>query len=856
MQTKLITIYLFFSVLVNTTSTAQEIGASLPKKIDPAARYLFYLHGAVVSFVGDNGINRGAPEWGPYQFSAILDSLRRRGFNVISEIRDKDQQTGYFVEKMSSQIDSLLNAAVPAGNIVVVGASAGWDIGIRVSAKKKNRDLKFVIMGGCWPFTYKDYLDIDLYGHFLSIIESTDPHATCYRVFEGRKNLSSHQEIMLNTGLSHGFFYRGRAVWMDPLVNWFHKKTPEADICIYGATSAGIIAAYTAKKLGKTVIVVDPAKHIGGLTTGGLGFTDIGNKYAVTGLGLDFYRRLGKRYGKFESWIFEPHVAGEIFKEYMDAAGITVLQERPLQKVISENKTIRELQFTNGEKIRAKMFIDCSYEGDLMAKAGVSYTVGRESNAKYGETYNGVQLRDKHQFPEGVDPYKIPGRAESGLLWGISPAALDAAGTGDKKVQAYNFRICLTEDPANSIPISRPGNYDSTKYELLLRVLDKKPATSLQAFLKIDRMPNRKTDINNNGAFSTDMIGMNYDYPEADAAMRALITQQHADYVKGFLYFIGHDPRMPAHLRNEMLKWGYPKDEYTDNDHWSPQMYVREARRMIGEYVMTQANCEGKELVKDGIGMAAYTMDSHNCQRLVVNGMVKNEGDVQIGGFGPYPVSYRSIIPKTGECNNLFVPVCLSASHIAYGSIRMEPVFMVLGQSSAVAACEAIDAGTTVQQVNVARVQQILKSNPLADGSEPSILIDNADSSKVRTTGAWTLKQRTGFGPSALTADEPSKEKRMVQFLPGISTTGYYKLYTYFLPSYPKAASRSHVIIFNGKKQQKIPVEKSAIQVQGQTSGEWLYLGRYQLNQKSWIAIDATGADGAVVADAILLVPD
>jgi hypothetical protein len=213
-------------------------------------------------------------------------------------------------------------------------------------------------------------------------------------------------------------------------------------------------------------------------------------------------------------------------------------------------------------------------------------------------------------------------------------------------------------------------------------------------------MPNNKTDINNNGPFSTDMIGMNYDYAEADYATRKKITDEHTDYIKGLLYFIGHDPRMPEHLRNQMLKWGYPKDEYTKSDHWSPQMYVREARRMVGQYVMTQANCEGKEVVQDGVGMAAYTMDSHNCQRLVVNGMVKNEGDVQIGGFGPYPIAYRSIIPKTAECKNLFVPVCLSATHIAYGSIRMEPVFMVLGQSAAVAAAMAIDNKQAVQDVN------------------------------------------------------------------------------------------------------------------------------------------------------------
>ena len=260
------------------------------------------------------------------------------------------------------------------------------------------------------------------------------------------------------------------------------------------------------------------------------------------------------------------------------------------------------------------------------------------------------------------------------MLWGISPALLDSTGVGDKKIQANNIRICLTDNSANRIAITKPNNYDASKYELLLRFLEKNPVNELRPILKFDMMPSRKTDINNNGPFSTDMIGMNYEYPEGDYATREKIQKAHDAYVKGLLYFIGHDERMPVHLRNLMLQWGYPKDEYTDNGNWSPQMYVREARRMKGAYVMTQANCDGKEIVTDKIGMAAYTMDSHNCQRVVVNGMVKNEGDVEIGGFGPYPIAYRSIIPKAAECKNLLVPVCLSATHIAYGSIRMEPV--------------------------------------------------------------------------------------------------------------------------------------------------------------------------------------
>ncbi len=312
-----------------------------------------------------------------------------------------------------------------------------------------------------------------------------------------------------------------------------------------------------------------------------------------------------------------------------------------LDKVNKTGTTIRSVSLENADgsagltQVKAKQYIDCSYEGDLMAKAGVSYTTGREPNSRYNETVNGVQLKDKHQFPDGVDPYIIPGKPESGLLWGISNGKLAAPGSGDDKIQAYNFRICLTNIPGNRLAIERPANYDSTRYELLLRYLSVKPTGDLGQILKMDRMPNGKTDINNQGPFSTDMIGMNYNYPDGDYATRERIFKEHVDYTKGLLYFIGHDARMPSAIQQQMLQWGYPKDEYTATQHWTPQLYVREARRMVGAYVMTQANCQRKEVAADGVGMAAYTMDSHNAQRIVVNGMVKNEGDVQLKGYSP-----------------------------------------------------------------------------------------------------------------------------------------------------------------------------------------------------------------------------
>ncbi|THU36128.1 FAD-dependent oxidoreductase [Niastella caeni] len=648
-----------------------------------------------------------------------------------------------------------------------------------------------------------------------------------------------------------------------------HSQNPrpvQVDVCIYGATSAGVIAAYTAKKMHQSVLLVDPGKHVGGLTSGGLGFTDIGNKYAVSGLGLDFYRKVGKKYGKFESWTFEPHVAREVFMQYIKSAKVDLALGHTLLSVRSEFGYIKELElnYINEEgqlttkRVEAKMFIDCSYEGDLMAKSGVSFTVGRESNSWYNEPINGVQLRDKHQFPDGIDPYKVPGDAKSGLLWGVSDNILYPNGSADTKLQAYNYRICLTDAPANRIDITRPEGYDSTMYELLLRLLQKKPAANLGAILKIDHMPNHKTDINNNGPFSTDMIGMNIGYPEGDQEKRKKFRQQHELYTKGLLYFLGHDPRVPEHLRKEMLTWGYPKDEYTDNNNWTPQLYVREARRMISAYVMTQANCIGKEVVTDGIGMAAYTMDSHNAQRVVVNRMVKNEGDVQEGGFGPYPISYRSIVPRAKECKNLLVPVCLSASHIAYGSIRMEPVFMVLAQAAATAASMAIQTKADVQEVNVQQLQQALKTNPLADGSVAEIVVDNANTEQVQIKGNWATKERMGYGPSVLTADAPSAEERSVQYKPVIVKEGQYNIYTYVLPGYDKLASQTLITVFDGAKEAKVSLKKDDIKVQGQTSGEWVLVGKYKLpaGSNAHVTIQAANADGAIVADAILLVPD
>jgi len=465
-------------------------------------------------------------------------------------------------------------------------------------------------------------------------------------------------------------------------------------------------------------------------------------------------------------------------------------------------------------------------------------------------------LMEGHQFPDGIDPYKMQGDSTSGLLWGISSERLADPGSGDKKMQAYNYRICLSDDPKNMLPISRPENYDSTRYELLLRLFDAQPQKrSLNDYFIFSKMPDHKTDINNRGGFSTDMIGLNYDYADADYNERKKIIRQHEDYTKGLLYFYAHDSRVPVELKNEMLKYGYPKDEYRDNDHWSSQLYIRESRRMIGMYVMTQANCQGREVVDDAIGMAAYTMDSHNCERIVVNGMVKNEGNVEIGGFGPYPISYRSIVPKESECKNLLVPVCLSASHIAYGSIRMEPVFMALAQSAAAAACMTIDARQPVQQLDVKKLQRFLKENPLLDKSVPEIIVDNDDSAHVHVGGKWEKINTGGYGPSFLMTTTAGEERK-VEFKPEISVAGNYRIYAY-IPKIESASTKTPFTIFDGRSSKDVLLDKSSIKVEGQTSGEWIALGKFRLPEgtKAFVSVINKNADGAVVADAILFKP-
>lgn len=515
-----------------------------------------------------------------------------------------------------------------------------------------------------------------------------------------------------------------------------------SDIVIYGGTAAAVTAAVQIAKMGKSVLIVSPDIHLGGLSSSGLGYTDTGNKSVIGGLSREFYQRIFDYYEqpeiwKWENkeefgikgqgnpridgknrtmWIFEPHVAENIFEDFIEENDIAVHRNEFLDREngtkIKDGKII-SITTLSGKTYSGDIFIDTTYEGDLMAAAGVKYHVGREANTVYDEEWNGIQLgvkHHKHHF-EGmnISPYIEAGKPESGVLPRISIENPGKNGDGDNKLQAYCFRMCLTNVEDNKVPFKKPANYNHTEYELVARIYE---SGWNETFEKFDAIPNHKTDTNNHGPFSTDNLGMNYDYPEASYERRNKIVKEHENYQKGLLYFIATDPRIPKDVQEEFNQWGLAKDEFKDNGHWPHQIYVREARRMIGQYVMTENEILGRKTITEPIGMGSYTMDSHNVQRYITpDGFVQNEGDVGISSKEPYKIALGAILPKKTECTNLIVPVAVSSSHIAFGSIRMEPVFMILGQSAGTIAAIAFGEKIAVQDISYDEIRNQLEKD-------------------------------------------------------------------------------------------------------------------------------------------------
>jgi hypothetical protein len=503
-------------------------------------------------------------------------------------------------------------------------------------------------------------------------------------------------------------------LWM-AVAGWaYGAEVVTSDVCVYGGTSGGVIAAVQTARLGKSVSLAVFDRDIGGMTTGGLGFTDVGNSKSIGGFAREFYERVGRCYGRPAVFAFEPHVARAVYDAWLKEEKIQPRFDQRLAAVKRRGGRISEIVMEDGTVYQAKMFIDATYEGDLMAMAGVSYTFGREGTKMYDESYNGIRSETPgHQFSVDVDPYVVPGNATSGLLPLVQAGDGAAPGTGDQRMQAYNYRLCFTQNPTNRLPHVMPPNYHPARYELLGRLLDACVAAGhkldMGSFFNMEPLPNGKMDMNNNGPVSTDFIGMNYTYPTNSYQARSEMRRAHMEYIQGLIYYLAQSPRSPVALRAEVQSWGPCKDEWPESGGYPRAIYVREARRMVSDYVMTQADCQSRRMAPDSICLGSYNMDSHNAQRVAQHGHVRNEGDVQIHVPKPYPISYRSIVPRAGECDNLLVTFAISASHTGFGSIRMEPVFMMISQSAATAVAQAIDDKVTVQQVNYAKLAQRLR---------------------------------------------------------------------------------------------------------------------------------------------------
>lgn len=662
------------------------------------------------------------------------------------------------------------------------------------------------------------------------------------------------------------------------------NSVEQHDIVIYGGTSSGIAAAVQADRMGKSVVLIEPTQFLGGLTTGGLGATDIGNKQAIGGISREFYQRIKQYYSAPEHWphetrdnyfhnkaptedamwTFEPSAASQVFDAMLKETSVVVVKgerldlERGVEKVGTQ---IESITMESQRIFRGKIFIDATYEGDLMAKAGVQFHVGRESNATYGETINGLQIQGavQHQFVKPVDAYLVPGKPESGLLPNVTPMPSGKDGDGDHRIQAYNFRLCTTDKPDNRRDWPKPDHYNELEYEVLLRNFE---AGDLRIPWNPIWMPNRKTDTNNNFAFSTDYIGMNYDYPNGNYALRAKIWKAHENYTKGLMWTLANHPRVPTKVREVFQRIGLARDEFLDNDNWPRQLYVRESRRMISDHVMSEKNCKRVEVVTDSVGMGAYNMDSHNVQRYVTaEGLVRNEGDIQIK-TKPYPISYRSIRPKADQCTNLLVPVCLSASHIAYGSIRMEPVFMVMGQSAAIASVHAIDQHCPVQNIDYDKLRTTLEAAGQVldfvaqppDGESnirrklDGVVVDDSDAKLVGFT--HTSSTISPFvGTHYLHDGNEGKGNQSARFQPTLTKAGRYRIAIAYTPN-PNRATNVPVTVKHSKGVAQITLNQ---QSKPEIDGILHAIGEYTFDAgpDGYVEIGNEGTNGHVIVDAV-----
>lgn len=662
----------------------------------------------------------------------------------------------------------------------------------------------------------------------------------------------------------------------------------EYDVVVYGGTSGGVIAAVQAGRMGKRVVLIEPSRHLGGMTTGGLGATDTGNQKAIGGVAREFYQRIlryyedrsvwkyetPEQYAKRERYYqgdalfgFEPHVAEKIYNDMLGESHVTIVLEERLDLkngVARDGTKIISIRMESGRTFSGKEFIDATYEGDLMARAGVMYTVGREANSQYEETIDGVETRDakSHQFNFPIDPYVTPGDPTSGLIRLIHAGPPGTDGQADKRVQAYNYRICTTDVPENRLPFPKPQGYDERDFELLFRYYE----AGLTGIPWGPRgMPNRKTDTNNSGGFSTDYVGMSDAYPEADYATREKITADHLRYDQGLLWTLANHPRIPAKVREAVSKWGLARDEFADNGNWPYQLYVRESRRMISDYVVTEQDTKWDRKCEDPVGLGSYNMDSHHCQRYVDSrGHVRNEGDVQVGVAGPYGISYRSLIPKASECTNLLVPVCMSASHAGYGSVRMEPVYMILGQACGTAAAIAIDSNADVQKVPYSELRRRLIADKqlvewtgpavrrgLEASKLPGIVMDDK---RAALTGDWVTSSAAGGIDGSYQHDgNADKGHKSARFELKVPRDGRYEVRFAYTPN-PNRATNVPVTIESADGDKTVAVNE---RIEPPIDKSFVSLGTFSftVDRPAVIIVKNEGTNGYVIIDAVQLLP-
>ncbi|MBD3676252.1 MAG: FAD-dependent oxidoreductase [Planctomycetaceae bacterium] len=686
----------------------------------------------------------------------------------------------------------------------------------------------------------------------------------------------------------------------------------EVDVCVYGGTSGGVIAAVQAARMGKRVALLEPGRNLGGMTSGGLSAVDIGDPRSIGGLTREFFTRLVATYGKTLNWgqkfqgnggpatggaySIEPHVAEQLFDQMVREAGVILLKEARLTEVEFNGKRLEALHLESGRYILAKMFIDTTYEGDLMAAAEVSYTLMREGNRKYGERYNGIYYspkyrpRTRHLKPgdngrvpggQGVwdrdfplDPYVVPGDPTSGLLNLVNPGDPGTPGEAAAGIQAYCYRLCLTDDPANRIAIAPPEDYRAEDYELVVRFiqacLKNGDNMDLRWFSKHDPLPNQKWDFNT-ATFGGNLPGENWNWPEADYEERKLIAKKIEDYHRGLFHFLTTDPRVPEKVKQDASRFGLPKDEFIETKGWPHQLYIREGRRMVSDFVMTEHHTFGREVAADSIGLGSYGTDAHEIRRIVKGGVVTREGKIATGrgGFGPYQISYRAIVPKRDECQNLFVTFALSASHSAFASIRMEPVFMVSSQSAATAACLAIDDEIAVQEIDYER----LKARLLSDGqiltwegsdqvrqshinqpeSLPGLVLDET---QATYEGQWTMSraQPPWIGPSYRHDGRTGRGEKNARFEITIPEEGIYQIRLFYTHHENRASNVPVKIItrqgtMNVKVNQRNPAVKNGLP---------LSLARLKLakGEKLTLTISNESVNGFVSVDGLQLIPD